>query len=132
MDYVVDEIVVRGDEAAQQHAVRAGASATHTGTGSDTGLESSGASMHGSIRREDSAGDDANVVWRLIRYRAWPLITYFFAPSFEPAEKEDEFRKMIWYQRKSTGFWCVAHRGDAADATGMRSSWSSTGSSTSC
>ena len=125
LDDVVDVIVVQGDQDTSQHAGRPGLSATHTVTASETCLDSSGASLHGSIRYQyQTTNDDPNasVIWRLIRYRAWPLFAYFVAPKFEPAEREDEFVKIWWYQRKSTGFWCALPSA-RPDAAGSRSSW---------
>lgn len=100
-DWVVDEIVVAGDDSDPRYG--------QSGSERDTTTRSKhSGSAGGSIRRSagghGAASADANYhqggYWSWVRLVAWPNVKVFFDPRFEDPEQENEFQKLSWYSSK--------------------------------
>jgi hypothetical protein len=126
-DWQVDEVVLKGDQSGLAAAAWRATGARETATGTQTATESRGiASSSGSVRQRSihsigldrraasGSGSAAGDVWHFLRWRLFPFVQDFFAPRFESADKEEEFRKMSWYTKKRLSAFFSLVRPDGA------------------
>ncbi|BGP07684.1 hypothetical protein JCM10049v2_003524 [Rhodotorula toruloides] len=82
---------------------RGGATGTGTGTGVGTGQVGTMPSDASSLRQTAyEASGPFEAVFGFARYRVWPIMTRFFAPTYHDPSVEDAYQKEIWYNSKGS------------------------------
>lgn len=103
-DWVVDEIVVAGDDSDPRYG-----QSGHSGSERDTTTRSRhSSSAGGSVRRGTEAHGTESAeeyyqsgYWDWIRLVGWPTVLVFFNPRFEDPEQESDFQKLSWFTTKA-------------------------------
>jgi hypothetical protein len=96
-EWVVDEIVVSGEDPDERHSL------SEKGTSTGTRLTDSGNSTHGEGNGAGRYSDNSYyrpsfTSW--LKYRAIPGIQHFFFLKFEEPDREAEYRAMTWWSSK--------------------------------
>ncbi|KZV89958.1 hypothetical protein EXIGLDRAFT_838129 [Exidia glandulosa HHB12029] len=99
-DWVLDEVVVNGEEAEHKHG-------SDKGTTTRQSESEVAGSVHRGTEHHSTHGDfrDTRGPMGFIRYTLWPNVCYFFDPKFEDLAKEAEYRKLVWYGNKKLAFF---------------------------
>lgn len=94
-DWVLDEVVVTGEEAEHKHG-------SDKGTTTRQSESEVAGSIHRGNERHSGHSDTRNESGPLgyIRYTLWPTLCFFFDPKFEEPAKEAEYKKLVWYSNK--------------------------------
>ncbi|EJD41678.1 hypothetical protein AURDEDRAFT_105975 [Auricularia subglabra TFB-10046 SS5] len=99
-DWVLDEVVVTGDEA----------DGHRQGSEKGTTTRQSESEVAGSLHRvqgsqwEGETHRDTSGLRGFVRYVLWPNLVDFFDPRFEDEAKEQEYQKQVWYSNKKLAF----------------------------
>ncbi|KAH7102227.1 hypothetical protein BKA62DRAFT_121650 [Auriculariales sp. MPI-PUGE-AT-0066] len=99
-DWVLDEVVVTGEESDHKHG-------SDKGTTTRQSESEHAGSLHRGYGAPSAQFDmpDTTGVWGFLRWVLWTEIVEFFEPRFEDSAKEDEYQKQVWYSNKRLAFF---------------------------